>query len=58
MHGRRQFERIARLRPFRLPGGEAAIREPWRIAVAICQQLDESSRLSGSGRIGASKRIE
>ena len=35
------FRRVARLRPFRLPGGEAAIHEPWRIAVALCQQLDE-----------------
>jgi hydrogenase maturation protein HypF len=38
----RGFERIARLRPFALPGGEAAIHEPWRIAVSICSQLDTS----------------
>jgi len=35
------FERVARLRPFRLPGGEAAIHEPWRTAVSVCQQLCE-----------------
>jgi hydrogenase maturation protein HypF len=34
------FDRVARLRPFSLPGGEAAIREPWRIAVSICSQLN------------------
>lgn len=39
------FERIARLRPFRLPGGEAAIYEPWRTAVAICQQLNDPFEL-------------
>jgi hydrogenase maturation protein HypF len=34
------FERIARVRPFALPGGEAAIHEPWRIALSIGTQLD------------------
>jgi hydrogenase maturation protein HypF len=29
------FQRIAALRPLRLPGGEAAIRQPWRIGVAL-----------------------
>jgi hydrogenase maturation protein HypF len=36
-----KFERVARLRQFRLPGGEAAIHEPWRTAVAVCEQLAE-----------------
>ena len=31
----RQFERIAHVRPFALAGGEMAIRQPWRIAVAL-----------------------
>jgi hydrogenase maturation protein HypF len=35
------FERVARLRTFNLPGGEAAIHEPWRIALSICAQLGE-----------------
>jgi hydrogenase maturation protein HypF len=38
----KSFERTARIRPFRLPGGEVAIRETWRIALSVCAQVDES----------------
>lgn len=32
---RTEFQRVGSLLPFVLPGGEAAIREPWRVAVSL-----------------------
>lgn len=43
-----RFTRIGSLRPFRLPGGEAAIKEPWRIAVSLlgqCEPLLEQEQI-------------
>lgn len=37
--GYQRFRRFARLRPFRLPGGEAAMREPGRSAAAVLWEL-------------------
>lgn len=40
------FRRVARLRPFRLPGGERAIREPWRIALSLLVEALPPSELT------------
>lgn len=37
---RMEQRRMGRLRPFALPGGEAAVREPWRIAQGLLTTLD------------------
>ncbi len=34
-----EFARRGHFAPFRLPGGEAAIREPWRIGVALLREV-------------------
>lgn len=44
LHGRPgAWQRVARMQPFRLPGGERAGREPWRSGMALCWEsgLDE-----------------
>jgi hydrogenase maturation protein HypF len=37
-----RWMRVASFRPFRLPGGERAMREPWRAALALCWECGHS----------------
>ena len=46
------FERIGHLWPVRMPGGEAAIREPWRMACAWLLEIGEPV----PPRVGAGRR--
>jgi hydrogenase maturation protein HypF len=36
------WSRVASFRPFRLPGGERAARDPWRSALALCWESDQA----------------
>ena len=36
-----QWQRMGSLRPFRLPGGDKASRQPWRSALAVCWEAGE-----------------
>lgn len=43
------FERVAHLRPFRIPGGDAAVREPRRSAAGILHELGKVLRPGDPG---------
>ncbi len=49
------FERVARLRPFRLPGGEAAIKEPRRTALGAIAELPDIDIAEQAARLGFSE---
>ena len=40
-----QWQRVAHFRPFKLPGGERAGREPWRSAAAVCWETEQECPL-------------
>jgi hydrogenase maturation protein HypF len=44
-----RMERVAHLRPFRLPGGERAMREGWRSALSLLWEGERHSRLPAPG---------
>jgi hydrogenase maturation protein HypF len=44
--GELQAKRLSHLEPFPLVGGETAVREPWRIAVALLTQANEAEQLT------------
>lgn len=63
----REYKRVGRLLPFALPGGEQAIREPWRIAVtllteavgdqAVYQLETEHGQVAALLKIAESRRL-
>ncbi len=51
---RQGFERLARFKPYPLPGGDRAIEEPWRMAMSVlsAESLDRAVWASASGAAG------
>ena len=58
LHGKPgAWQRVASFKPFRLPGGERAGREPWRSAAALCWESGLEWQFGFARRGAAQKRM-